>query len=128
MTTLNLEQQVTKPAAFTEEAPRVEVTAEERRLAKTLVDAATAKKLDFAKYKDEYTEKLTRLIEAKVAGQEIVTPPVEHHAQVINLMDALKQSVEKLRQAKEAVARPPKKMAPSTRGRAAVPARKKKTS
>ena len=130
MTTLSLDQQVTKPAAFTEEAPKVEVSAEEKKLAKTLVDAATTKKLDFAKYKDEYTEKLTKLIEAKVAGQEIVTPPVEHHAQVINLMDALKQSVEKLRPAaaKEAVARPPKKMAPSTRGRAAAPARKKKTS
>lgn len=55
-----------------------------------------------------------------MAGQEIVTPPVEHHVQVINLMDALKQSVEKLRPgaAKETVARPLKKMGPSTRGRA----------
>jgi DNA end-binding protein Ku len=129
MTTLNLEQQITKPGAFTEEAPKVAVTSEEMKLAKTLVDAATTKKLDFAKYKDEYTEKLTKLIEAKVAGQEIVTPPVEQHAQVINLMDALKQSVEKLRPgAGKQVARPPKKLAPSTRGRAAAPARKKKTS
>jgi DNA end-binding protein Ku len=118
MTTLNLEQQVTKPAAFTEEAPKAEVTPEEMKLAKTLVDAVTAKKFDFSKYKDVYTEKVTKLIEAKVAGEEIVTPPVEHHAQVINLMDALKQSVEKLRPgaAKEAMARPPKKMAPSTQG------------
>lgn len=130
MAVLNLEQQVTKPAAFTEEAPKVEVTPEEMKLAKALVDAATTKKLDFSKYKDEYTEKLTKLIEAKVAGQEVVTPPAEPHAQVINLMDALKQSVEKLRPGagKEAVARPPKKLAPSTRDRAAAPARKRKTS
>jgi len=131
MTVLNLDNQVTKPAAFVEEAPRVEASAEEIKLAKTLIDAATAKKFDFSKYKDVYTEKLTRLIEAKVAGEEIVTPPVEHHAQVINLMDALRQSVEKLRPAatgkKPAVAKPPKKMAPSTKGRAA-PARKKKSS
>jgi DNA end-binding protein Ku len=127
MTILNLDQQVTKPAAFTEEAPKVELSAEERKLAKMLVDAATTRKLDFAKYKDVYTEKLTKLIEAKVAGKEVVTPPVERHPEVINLMDALKQSVEKLRPG-AAVAKPPRKMAPSTRGRAATPARKKKTS
>jgi hypothetical protein len=34
------------------------------------------------------TPKAYRLIEAKVADEEIVTQPVEHHAQVINLMDA----------------------------------------
>jgi DNA end-binding protein Ku len=129
MTVLNLEPQVTKPSAFAEEAPKVEASPEEMKLAKTLIDASTAKKFDFAKYKDVYTEKLTRLIEAKVAGEEIVTPPAEQHAQVINLMDALRQSVEKLKPAEpKAEVKPPRKMAPSTKGREAAPTRKKKTS
>jgi DNA end-binding protein Ku len=64
-----------------------------------------------------YTEKLTKLIEAKVAGQEIVTPPAPEEGQIINLMDALKQSVAKAQgEAPAEVAeagRPPKKMAKS---------------
>jgi hypothetical protein len=62
------------------------------------------------------------LIEAKVAGKEIVAPPVHEHAQIINLMDALKQSVAQAKAAagETAVARPPKKMAASTRGRGAT--------
>jgi phage-related protein len=56
-------------------------------------------KLDLGKqpaldqYRDVYTQKLTRLIEAKVAGEEIVTPPQTEQTQIINLMDALRQSV-----------------------------------
>jgi non-homologous end joining protein Ku len=77
-----------------------------------------------------YTEKLTKLIEAKVAGEEIVAPPMHEHAQVINLMDALRQSVATLKKtgtSDKAAARPPRKLAPS---KAAKPAegRKRKTS
>jgi non-homologous end joining protein Ku len=43
-------------------------------LAKTLIKASTAKKFTPAQYRDAYTEKMTHLIEAKVAGQEIVAP------------------------------------------------------
>jgi DNA end-binding protein Ku len=127
MSVLNLEHQVTKPAAFEEEAPKAEVALEELKMAKTLIDAATAKKFDFSKYKDTYTEKLTKLIEAKVAGEEIVSPPVHEQAQIINLMDALRQSVEKVKgPAEEAAAKPPKKVAASRR--AAGETRKRKSS
>lgn len=113
MSQLNYEQQVTQPSAFEEEAPKVESSPEEKKLVKTLIDASTEKKLDFGKYKDVYTEKLTKLIEAKVAGQEIVAPPAQEHAQIINLMDALKQSVARVQQTDEEAEAPPAKMAPS---------------
>jgi DNA end-binding protein Ku len=71
----------------------VEVSPQERELARTLVEAFRAKEFTPAQYKDVYTEKLTKLIEAKVAGQEIVAPPQEEEAPIINLMDALRQSV-----------------------------------
>jgi DNA end-binding protein Ku len=115
----NHEDEVAKPEAFEDEAPQVELSAEEQKLTKMLVDASTAKKFDFAKYKDAYTEKLIELINAKVAGKEIVASPVHEQAQIINLMDALRQSVEQAQKpaAGEAAGKPPKKMAPSVRKR-----------
>src|ERR1043166_9348288 len=118
MSVLSLEPQITKPSVFSGEVPKVEATDEERNLAKLLIASATPKEFNFAKYKDTYTEKLTQLIEAKVAGKEIVAPPVHEQAQIINLMDALRQSVAKARAggADPEAAKPPKKMAASTRG------------
>jgi DNA end-binding protein Ku len=49
--------------------------------------------LDLANYKDEYREGLQRIIEAKIAGEEIVAPAVETPSRVVNLMDALKKSL-----------------------------------
>jgi len=117
MSLLNYEHQITKPATFEGELTKPAVTPEELKLAKTLIEASTAKKFDFSKYKDVYTEKLTKLIEAKVAGEEIVAPPVHEQAQIINLMDALRQSVAKVQKEspEPAAGKPPKKMAPSVR-------------
>jgi non-homologous end joining protein Ku len=97
---------------------------DELKLAETLLEASTATHFDLSQFKDDYTEKMRELIEKKVAGQEIVAPPAEAPTQVINLMDALKQSLAKVQPAAEA--KPPKKVAASVRkppGRA----RKKKS-
>src|SRR5262245_54912609 len=118
MSILDYDAQVTKPAAFEEEAPKAASTPEELKLIKTLIDASTDKKFDMSRYKDTYTDKLTALIEAKIQGKEIVAPPVQEHPQIINLMDALKQSVEKVQKETPAEAKPPKKMAPSKRAQA----------
>jgi hypothetical protein len=42
-------------------------------------------------YKDEYREGLQRIIDAKIAGEEIVAPAVETPPRVVNLMEALKK-------------------------------------
>ncbi len=130
MTMLSFDSQVVKPTPFEEETPPQEMSPPEMDLVATLIKAQTPKKFDFSKYKDVYTEKLTELIEAKVQGKEIVSPPVQEEAQVINLMEALKQSVAKAKQAEgaevEEPARPPKKMAASEPRQA--PARKRKSS
>ena len=50
--------------------------------------------LDLSRYRDQYEEALRRMIEQKVAGKEIVEPtPVEEPARVVNLMDALRKSL-----------------------------------
>jgi DNA end-binding protein Ku len=126
MSMLNYDPQVVKPSAFVDEAPKVETTAEEMKLVKALIEASTTEEFDYTQFKDVYTEKLTRLIEAKVAGEEIVAPPVHEDTQIINLMDALRESVANLTAEKKA-GKPARKMAPSTRGKAAG-GRKKKTS
>jgi DNA end-binding protein Ku len=129
MSILNYEHQVTKGSTFHEEITKPEIASQERQLAKTLVEAATAKKFDYSTYTDLYTERLTKLIEAKVAGEEIVTPPAHEEAQVINLMDALKQSVERMKGAgtqQKGAGKPPKRMAASKSGEER--ARKRKTS
>ena len=52
------------------------------------------KKLDLNDYRDEYREGLQRIIDAKVAGEEVVTPVVEMPPKVVNLMEALKKSLD----------------------------------
>jgi DNA end-binding protein Ku len=123
MSILSYDAEIKKPAAFDDEVITAEFSAEEMKLTKTLVEATTEADVDLAQYKDEYTAKLTTLIEAKVEGQELVAVPSEP-VTVINLMDALRKSVAKAQ--KEAKPAPAKKMAASTRERKA-PTRKKKS-
>jgi len=47
-----------------------------------------------AEYKDEYQVKLRELLETKISGQEIVASKSEAPSNIINLMDALKASIE----------------------------------
>lgn len=129
MSMLSFESQLQQPANFEGEVPPLDASGPEMDLVKTLIKASTTKKFEFSTYKDTYTEKLTQLIEAKVQGKEIVTPPPQEEAQVINLMDALKKSLE-MQGAEAAEAKPPKKMAKSAPPPAKKPAaeRKRKTS
>jgi DNA end-binding protein Ku len=129
MTTLHYQSEVSSPAAFEEEVPKVSVAADELKLAKALVQASATDKPDLGKYRDLYTEKLTQLIDAKVSGKELVSPPPSDHVEVINLMDALKKSVEKTKKpgAPAAAEKPARKMAPS-KTKADEPKRKRKSS
>src|SRR5207253_459651 len=80
---LHYRHQLTQPFTLADEAPRMEVTPEELHMARTLVKASTAE-FNLEKYLDLYTHKLQQLIGAKVAGQELVTPPASPGPQVIN--------------------------------------------
>ncbi|HVC20305.1 MAG TPA: Ku protein [Vicinamibacterales bacterium] len=56
-------------------------------------------------FRDEYREGLLKIIEAKVAGEEIVAPEVEEPAKVVNLMDALRRSLDAVSASKKKPAR-----------------------
>ena len=73
---------------------RPEVSEEELRMARMLIGAMDTP-FDPSKYRDEYQVKLRGLIEDKIAGREIVAPESEGPARVVDLMEALKASVEK---------------------------------
>ena len=78
---------------YVEELVDCEAAEEELALAATLVDQTTRRELDFARYKDEYAEKLTQIIDAAVHGKELVAAPADEPRQVLSLLDALKASV-----------------------------------
>jgi DNA end-binding protein Ku len=74
---------------------RPEPSEQELSMAKTLINAMDTP-FEPANYKDEYQEKLKALIESKIAGKEIVaSKPETPGGNVINLMDALKASIER---------------------------------
>jgi DNA end-binding protein Ku len=50
--------------------------------------------LDFEAYRDEYQEGLREIIDAKISGREIVAQEVEAPPKVVNLMDALRKSLD----------------------------------
>ena len=94
MTSLKYSTQIKATELFKEEFVETEVSKEEYQLAARLIDDTTRDEFDLAGYSDTYTQRLTELIEAKVEGKEVVAAPVTDAPPVINLMDALKASVE----------------------------------
>lgn len=97
MTLLSYEDQVKKPSSFEDEVSGADVTPEERKLAATLIEAATAKEFDLGRYRDEYTARLTQLLEAKGKGKKVVAAAGHDEPAVINLMDALRRSLDQAR-------------------------------
>jgi DNA end-binding protein Ku len=92
MTLLNFESEVKQPEGFASEVGSTTVTAEERRLAASLLESATTDDLELARYKNDYASKLAKLIEKKSHGASI--KPADHGQQpVMDLMDALRQSL-----------------------------------
>src|SRR5678809_375911 len=69
------------------------VKPEEMKLAKQVI-ASFESVLNLKDYKDEYKEGLREVIEAKIAGEEIVAPEVQEPARVVDLMEALKRSLD----------------------------------
>ena len=65
----------------------------ELALAGTLIEALAAK-FEPEKYKDTYRENLLGMIQTKIQGQKVVEAPEPHVAPVIDIMEALKRTLE----------------------------------
>lgn len=85
-----LQKQYTKP----------EISEAELSMAKTLINSMDTP-FDPSQYKDEYQIKLRELIETKVSGKEVVQAESDGSGKVIDLMEALKASIERANKDKE---------------------------
>lgn len=57
--------------------------------------------IDFADYKDEYQDGLRSIIDAKIAGREVVAPEAQEPPKVVNLMEALRRSLDSISTSKK---------------------------
>jgi DNA end-binding protein Ku len=77
--------------------PKTDVKPAELKLAQQLIEQQAVEKFDPAQYTDDVRTRIEAAIQKKVEGQEITStePPAETGAQVIDLMEALRASLEK---------------------------------
>ena len=80
------------------------VKPEEIKLAKQVIENFEGE-LNFEEYRDEYQEELQRIIDAKIAGQEVTATVEETPPKVVNLMDALRQSLDRVSAGKKKTAK-----------------------
>lgn len=118
MSVLAYPKRVRAATPYRDELPQEKPTKNELALANTLIAASTLEDFDIQTYKDGYVENLTKLIQMKVAGQEIVKAPDAEEPKILNLMDALKKSVAEVGT---------RKMAPSVKPDEAVAAPRRKS-
>lgn len=91
--TMHFADEIRSPEALAGIAEEPEFHENELQMASTLISNLTS---DFApeKYTNEYRRALLELIEDKVAGREIVRAPEPEREKVIDLVEALRKSVE----------------------------------
>ena len=111
------------------EIPKTDVKPAELKLAKQLIESQASDKFDPGAYTDTVRERIEAAVQKKVEGQEItLTEAPEGGAQVIDLMEALRASLEKkaaapskAREPQAAEARkPPKRAQPTEQAAPAV--------
>ena len=114
------------------EIPKTEVKDAELKLAKQLIEQQTSDKFDPTAYTNEVAARIEAAVQKKVEGEEITLAEApEGGAQVIDLMEALRASLEKKAPARakapgpELVTRKPPKRAQTEPMVAAVPAARK---
>ncbi|MDB5651095.1 MAG: Ku protein [Hyphomicrobiales bacterium] len=111
-TTLRYDYEVRDEHAYFDEIGEAHVAKEMLDLANHIIDIKKGK-FDPATFKDRYQDAVVDLIRAKRAGQPVAAPKQTRPSNVVNLMDALRRSVEA-----EAKGGKPVAAAPSSKRRA----------
>jgi DNA end-binding protein Ku len=93
MAMLNYDEEIRPPSEVgaTLKSPRG--LTRQVKLAQSLIRNWSAKDFDFTEYDDPYRERVQELIDAKRAGKQLAVPEDEEEPEIVNLMDALKQSL-----------------------------------
>lgn len=95
--TMHWPDEIRQPA-FEELEVQPEIRAEELQMAETLIDNLT-KPFDPAVFADETRERIEVMAEQKLEGEEVVLPSAPEAPKVVDLLEALKASVEATRAA-----------------------------
>ena len=90
--TLYYAEDIRSRAEITEAVEETDVTAAELTMARQLVESLVGS-FDPSEHRNSYRDELRAMLDAKIAGHEIVTPEPVPEAPVIDLMEALRQSV-----------------------------------
>lgn len=103
------------------------VRPEEMKLARQVIATFDAE-LNLKDYKDEYTEGLRKIIDAKIAGEEIIAPEMQEPPKVVDLMEALRRSLDSVSTEKKKPAKADLKKVVAKPKTAASGAKKRKVS
>jgi DNA end-binding protein Ku len=98
------------------------VKPEEMKLARQVI-ATFDGELNLKDYKDEYREGLRQIIDAKIAGEEVIAPDVREPEKVVDLMEALRRSLNTVSAEKK---KPAKVVAPKDKVKAVANGAKKR--
>jgi DNA end-binding protein Ku len=101
VTTVNYKYEVRDEDAYFDDIPTVKIPEEMMDLAEHIIDKKKGK-FDPDKFEDRYENALIEMLKAKQAGREIKAPKEAKPSNVINLMDALRKSIEGERGGKSA--------------------------
>ena len=122
--------EVRPPSEMSPQPAAVVVPKKELDLGRMLFEQLSEESFELGKWTNHYNEDLRKIVDAKVAGREVVTPPEEHdQPQVGDLMAALKRSLEQAKsKSGGASVKPPRitKPATATKRRAAPAEAKRK--
>jgi len=123
--TMFLAEDVRSQAEIEEAVSGTEVKPAELKLAQQVMESLVAE-FDPAELQSQYRSDLRQMLEAKLDGQEIAKPEPAPETPVVDLMEALKRSVEEVKGRKTAskAAAGKKKAAPKSGSQKRQPARK----
>jgi DNA end-binding protein Ku len=93
MNTLNWPDEIRSTEGLKGLEGEVKINPKELEMAKALIESL-ADSFDPERYKDEYREALMRVVQAKIEGEVIEAPAAPQPAKVMDLMEALRASVE----------------------------------
>jgi len=123
METLFFADDVRSKSEIEEAVEATEVKKAELALAGQMIESLVGE-WNAAEFENEYRRDLKAMLEAKLAGQEITRPEPAPETPVVDLMEALKRSVEEAQGRKTAKAAPKKGAAPKSGSQRRQPARK----
>jgi DNA end-binding protein Ku len=108
METIFYPDEIRDPALLPGFDREVKLHDNEMKMARELIENL-ATTFNAEKYDDEYRKKLMELIRAKIEGEQIAIPDVAEKGKVVDLMEALKASVEMAKKSTEGQEKPARK-------------------